>query len=61
MNVTLGFALDFKQEQAFDLKIAAADCYKIYLDGEFFAFGPQRGRMDMLGLRITQGKQKELS
>ena len=29
MNITLAFALDLETEQAFDLTIAAADCYKI--------------------------------
>lgn len=42
MNVTLAFTLSFDEAKSFTMDLAAADCYKIYLDGEFFAFGPQR-------------------
>lgn len=42
MNVTLAFVLDFGEETSFAMELSAADCYKVYLDGEFFSFGPQR-------------------
>ena len=42
MNITLAFRLNLPSKKQFSLKLTAADCYKIYLDGKFFAFGPQR-------------------
>lgn len=60
MNVTLAFALDFKQEQAFNLKIAAADCYKIYLDGKFFVFGPQRAAHGYARIAEYTAKAKKI-
>lgn len=42
MNVSLAFVLDLGEAKECSFSIAAADCYKVYLDGEFFAFGPQR-------------------
>jgi len=42
MNVTLAFSLDFGEEKDFEMKLAAANCYRVYVDGEFVAFGPQR-------------------
>lgn len=42
MNVSLAFVLELEQEGTCELQVSAADCYKIYLDGQFLAFGPQR-------------------
>lgn len=42
LNTTVAFTLDLKKDSDFTLKTAVASCYKIYLDGKFFAFGPQR-------------------
>ncbi len=42
INTTLAFSYDFGKETEFDLKCVVASCYKIYVDGEFLAFGPQR-------------------
>ena len=41
-NVTLAFSLDLEKKENFALKLAAASCYRIYLDGKFIGFGPQR-------------------
>ncbi len=41
-NVTLAFSLDFEAKERFTLKLAAASLYRVYVDGEFLSFGPQR-------------------
>ena len=41
-NVTLAFVLSLQEKKTFSVRLAAATCYKIYADGTFFAFGPQR-------------------
>ena len=41
-NVTLAFTLELEKKTECCLTLAAADCYKIYADGCFKAFGPQR-------------------
>ncbi len=41
-NTTLAFSLDLNSKEAFKMKIAGASCYRIYLDGQFVGFGPQR-------------------
>lgn len=41
-NVTLAFALNLPEKKRLDVTLVAASCYKIYADGAFFAFGPQR-------------------
>ena len=41
-NTTLAFALDFGGEVSFKMDLAAASLYRLYLDGDFVAFGPQR-------------------
>lgn len=42
MNITLAFSLDLKVKTQCEITLAAASCYKIYIDGNFLAFGPQR-------------------
>lgn len=42
MNVTLAFVLDLGTETDCKLTMAAASFYKLYVDGRFIAFGPQR-------------------
>lgn len=42
MNTTLAFSLDLERKEAFSMKIAGASFYRIYVDGQFFGFGPQR-------------------
>ena len=42
INTTLAFRLDLGKSADIRLELAAASCYKIYSDGKFFAFGPQR-------------------
>lgn len=41
-NLTLAFSLDFGAKERFTAKIAGASLYRVYLDGGFLAFGPQR-------------------
>ena len=41
-NTTLAFSLDFDGEKGFEMDLAAASLYRVYLDGRFIAFGPQR-------------------
>lgn len=41
-NITLAFALSLSECKSFNMSLASASCYKIYLDGKFVAFGPQR-------------------
>ena len=41
-NITLAFLLDLGQKEAFDMKIAGASLYRVYADGQFLSFGPQR-------------------
>lgn len=41
-NTTLAFALDFDGEKSFEMDLAAASLYRVYLDGSFIGFGPQR-------------------
>lgn len=41
-NDTLAFVLTLSEKKSLSVSLAAASCYKIYVDGEFFAFGPQR-------------------
>lgn len=41
-NTILAFTLDFDGEKSFTMDLAAASLYRIYLDGKFVAFGPQR-------------------
>lgn len=43
MNLTLAFTLDLKTETECTLELAASSFYKVYADGAFAAFGPQRG------------------
>ncbi len=42
MNTTLAFSLDFGQKERFEMKIVGASLYRIYADGKFLRFGPQR-------------------
>lgn len=42
MNLTLAFSLDLEIETSCSLDLAAACFYKVYADGHFLAFGPQR-------------------
>lgn len=42
MNLMLAFRLDFDCETELDLTMTASSCYKVYADGKFVAFGPQR-------------------
>ena len=42
MNLTLAFSLDLRAETEGILEMAASSFYKIYVDGQFLAFGPQR-------------------
>ncbi|MBE7080564.1 MAG: hypothetical protein E7371_04920 [Clostridiales bacterium] len=60
MNITLAFALDLETAQAFDLTIAAADCYKIYADGQFLAFGPQRAAHGYARIAKYKGRAKRI-
>jgi alpha-L-rhamnosidase len=41
-NITLAFVLDLQDKEHFEMDLAAASLYRVYLDGEFIAFGPQR-------------------
>ena len=41
-NITLAFSLDLGAKERFTMKLAAASLYRVYVDGEFVAFGPQR-------------------
>ena len=41
-NITLAFSLDLGAKEGFTMKLAAASLYRVYVDGEFVAFGPQR-------------------
>lgn len=42
MNLTLAFSLDLRAETEGIMEMAASSFYKIYVDGQFLAFGPQR-------------------
>ena len=42
MNLTLAFSLDLRAETEGILEMAASSFYKVYSDGKFLAFGPQR-------------------
>ncbi len=42
MNLTLAFSLDLGAKERFTLKLAAASLYRVYVDGVFTSFGPQR-------------------
>ncbi len=61
MNVTLAFALDLGEKQRFSFTLAAASLYRVYVDGEFWGFGPQRAakgfaryeRFDGVGKRLV--------
>ena len=41
-NLTLAFTLDLGAKTQGELELAASSFYKVYVDGEFLAFGPQR-------------------
>ena len=41
-NSTLAFVLSLPEKKRLSMRLAAASCYKVYVDGAFFAFGPQR-------------------
>lgn len=41
-NITLAFRLKFNSKKKFTMCLAAASFYRLYLDGQFIAFGPQR-------------------
>lgn len=41
-NLTLAFTLDLGAKRSGNLELAASSFYKIYIDDEFLAFGPQR-------------------
>ncbi len=42
MNTTVAFTLDLNKKKDISISTVIATCYKIYIDGNFFAFGPQR-------------------
>ena len=60
-NTTLAFTLDFKGVESFKMDLAAASAYRVYLDGKFVAFGPQRaakgyarkGALSLKGKRLV--------
>ena len=41
-NLTVAFLLDLGAKERFTAKLAGASLYRVYLDGEFVGFGPQR-------------------
>lgn len=41
-NLTFGFLLDLGEKKSGSLKIAGADLFKVYADGELVLYGPQR-------------------
>ncbi len=42
MNTTVAFTLDLKSKKSAKITLAGASLYKLYLDGKFAFFGPQR-------------------
>ncbi len=60
MNVTAAFVLEFDTQTDFTMKLAAADCYKIYADGQFFAFGPQRAAHGYARVAEYAGQAKRM-
>lgn len=44
-NITLAFRLILKEKLDFTIKLAAASCYKLYVDGKFVSFGPHRAAL----------------
>ena len=59
-NVSLAFVLEFQEKQAFSMRLSAADCYQVYLDGEFLAFGPQRAAHGYARISHYQGEAKRI-
>ncbi len=61
MNVTLAFSLTLDEKQSFSFTLAAASLYRVYVDGEFWGFGPQRAakgyarseRFEAVGKRLV--------
>lgn len=65
VNYQAGFRCDFNAElsKKYILKLTGATYYKIYLNGEFLAYGPARGAMgyvrcDELSLDVNEGINK---
>ncbi len=59
-NITLAFLLDLGQKEAFDMKIAGASLYRVYADGQFLSFGPQRAAKGYARTMNLAGKARYL-
>ena len=60
-NITLGFFLDLGKKTEFSITLTAANAYRLYADGKFIGFGPQRAAHGYARLKKLQITAKTLA